>query len=219
MNIEKDDKKLDLTRIADIINSANPDIVGLQEIDCATQRTGKVDQLRELERLTGMKGFFCKTLNLQNGEYGIAVLTKLDTKSFHCELFSQYSDEPRGRIVLLVNKNGKDVRFINTHLGLKIDERKSQISELVNEKTDYTTILVGDFNEHPDTENYKLLTQYFKDAAVNVKNPQPTFPADNLKKRIDYIFLDTKTEWEILNCKNIPSTASDHIPIVCEIQL
>ncbi|MEX2025646.1 MAG: endonuclease/exonuclease/phosphatase family protein, partial [Pirellulaceae bacterium] len=47
------DGKLDLPRIARVIESVDPDLVALQEVDRRVERTGSVDQPAELARLTG----------------------------------------------------------------------------------------------------------------------------------------------------------------------
>jgi endonuclease/exonuclease/phosphatase family metal-dependent hydrolase len=62
------DKKYDLERIAKVIVSHNPDIVGLQEIGDSTMAA-------ELGRLTEMNFVFGQSLGKANG-YGDAVLSK-----------------------------------------------------------------------------------------------------------------------------------------------
>ena len=46
------DKKLDLQRIADVINAERPDLVGLQEVDRGVKRTEGKDEIAELAKLT-----------------------------------------------------------------------------------------------------------------------------------------------------------------------
>ena len=41
--------------IAEVIVRENPDIVGLNEVDCHTRRSGGIDEAEELARLTGMR--------------------------------------------------------------------------------------------------------------------------------------------------------------------
>ena len=52
------DGKLDVPRIARVIQSVKPDLVALQEVDRNTTRTGKVDQATELAQLTRMNHVF-----------------------------------------------------------------------------------------------------------------------------------------------------------------
>jgi endonuclease/exonuclease/phosphatase family metal-dependent hydrolase len=42
------DKKLDLGRIAAVIKTQHPDLVGLQEVDRGVQRTQHIDEIAEL---------------------------------------------------------------------------------------------------------------------------------------------------------------------------
>ncbi|MCY2930818.1 MAG: hypothetical protein NTV86_15240 [Planctomycetota bacterium] len=70
------DDKVDLARQARVIARLAPDIVALQEVDRRTARSAGVDQFAELVRLTGMQGVYCKTLDYDGGEFGIALLSR-----------------------------------------------------------------------------------------------------------------------------------------------
>src|ERR1700687_6094305 len=52
------DKKMDLQRIADVINQEHPDLVALQEVDRGVKRTHGVDEIAELGRMTRMEYAF-----------------------------------------------------------------------------------------------------------------------------------------------------------------
>ena len=64
------DGKLDVPRIARVIQSVKPDLVALQEVDRNTTRTGKVDQAAELAQLTRMNHVFGANIAFQGGQYG-----------------------------------------------------------------------------------------------------------------------------------------------------
>lgn len=216
------DGQLDLRRIAEVINSVKPELVALQEVDRLTQRSGKIDQLKELEQLTGLKGVYGKTIDYQGGEYGIATLSRLKILSFQHRLYPEFNDkERRGFITIIVEKNGEKVALINTHLGLDDTERKMQISQLLAEaeKINYPLIIAGDFNELPETENWLRLNKSFIDLALFLKNTQPTFRADAPERRIDYIWLIKTENWKPVICQTLPSLASDHLPLYAEVQL
>src|SRR6266550_6659404 len=70
------DKKLDLKRIADVINDQHPDLVGLQEVDRGVKRTQGIDEIAELARLTRMQFVFAHNLDYQGGQYGVAILSR-----------------------------------------------------------------------------------------------------------------------------------------------
>jgi endonuclease/exonuclease/phosphatase family metal-dependent hydrolase len=70
------DKKLDLQRIADVINGQHPDLVGLQEVDRGVKRTEGKDEIAELAKLTSMNYTFAHNLDYQGGQYGVAILSR-----------------------------------------------------------------------------------------------------------------------------------------------
>src|SRR3989440_7000576 len=70
------DQKLNLPRIAEVINREHPDLVGLQEVDRFVERTGRVDEIAELARETRMEYAFAYNLHYQGGQYGVALLSR-----------------------------------------------------------------------------------------------------------------------------------------------
>src|SRR5688572_31668602 len=74
------DGKVDLERIAALIQNEQADIVALQEVDKGVERTARRDLGAELARLTGMQCVFSNNYHFQGGEYGNAVLTRFPIK-------------------------------------------------------------------------------------------------------------------------------------------
>lgn len=72
------DGRLDLVRIAKVIQEVDPDIAALQEVDQNAGRSGQVDQAAELGRLTKMRSVFGGNIELQGGKYGNALLTRFE---------------------------------------------------------------------------------------------------------------------------------------------
>lgn len=70
------DSKLDIERLADIINNYNPDIVALQEVDSVTNRVNKKDMMSEFSSYTLMHGYFGAAIPHDGGKYGIGILSK-----------------------------------------------------------------------------------------------------------------------------------------------
>src|SRR5215510_5315091 len=70
------DKKLDLQRIADVINAEKPDLVGLQEVDRGVKRTEGKDEIAELAAMTKMDYAFAHNLDYDGGQYGVAILSR-----------------------------------------------------------------------------------------------------------------------------------------------
>src|SRR4029079_18089199 len=59
--------KIDIARIAEVINRYKPDVVALQEVDSITNRNGKVDQMAELGRLTHMQQTYGRNFAYEGG--------------------------------------------------------------------------------------------------------------------------------------------------------
>ena len=65
------EKKIDLQRIADLINREKADIVGLQEVDRGVERTARRDLPAELAQLTGMTVYFDRNIIHQGATMGM----------------------------------------------------------------------------------------------------------------------------------------------------
>ena len=110
------DKKLDLQRIADVINAARPDLVGLQEVDRGVKRTEGKDEIVELAALTKMEYAFAPNLDYQGGKYGVAILSRFPIKNTEHRMFeNKRESERRGMLRVEVEVEGKPLHFITTH--------------------------------------------------------------------------------------------------------
>src|SRR5438105_13541085 len=93
------DKKLDLARIAGVINAQHPDLVGLQEVDRGVERTQRIDEIAEIARMTKMDYAFAFNLRYQGGQYGVAILSRLPIMATDHRLYKNTREaEPRGFI-------------------------------------------------------------------------------------------------------------------------
>ena len=106
------DKKLDLPRIAGVINAQHPDLVGLQEVDRGVERTQRIDEIAELAKLTHMDYAFAFNLRYQGGQYGVAILSRFPISSFDHRLYKNTREaERRGLIRAEVAINGRTVNL------------------------------------------------------------------------------------------------------------
>ena len=109
------DGKIDLRRIAAVIKSVSPDAVVLQEVDRRAERSGGVDQAGELAQLTGLKMIFGRTIELQGGQYGNAILSITSLEQVENIAFPQ-GQEPRSALKANANIDGKlSINIISTH--------------------------------------------------------------------------------------------------------
>lgn len=218
------DKKLDLPRIAGVINKEKPDLVGLQEIDRGVQRTQRIDEIVELAKLTRMEYAFAFNLPYQGGQYGVAILSRFPIRATEHRLYKNLREaERRGFIRAEVKIGGRIVHFVTTHLDYQHDDgRLFEAQQMLAFLSDVKgpLIVVGDLNDTPAGETFKLMRSLFDEAwAIRPSDEGFSYPADKPLKRIDYIFtrrtdgIKTKRAW-VVN-----TLASDHIPVVADLEI
>src|SRR5437764_10428492 len=219
------DKKLDLPRIAEVIKQQHVDLVGLQEVDRGVERTGRIDEIAELAKLTKMDYAFAFNLKYQGGQYGVAILSRYPIRSTDHRLYLNTREaERRGFIRAEVNIDGRLVNFATTHLDYQYEDgRVFEAEQLLAGLKDVKgpLIVVGDFNDVPTGGAYKLMSERFDDAWIDARLTDPgySYPADKPAKRIDYILFRqgdrilTKKAWIV------STLASDHVPVVADLEI
>lgn len=219
------DGKLDLGRIAGVITAQKPDLVAVQEVDVKTQRTGGVDQAAELARLTGMHVRFGRTIDYQGGQYGNAVLSRfaIESSDTHA-LPGDPNAERRGALAVVVRPwaEGPAVRFVATHFDHRVEAERVRQAEEINRlfaaDEQQITLLAGDLNAVPDSAPIRLLTARWTDAAASATDGA-TSPADQPRRRIDYVMLRPAAAWRVVGTSVVNEpVASDHRPMLAIIE-
>lgn len=220
-----------LDRVAALLDTLGADITLLQEVDRGTARSGGLDQLAELRRLTGMHGIFGPAIEFDGGEYGLGLLSRWPIAdsavvSLTARLPRDMVDETyEARIALhaVVAAPAGDLHLFNTHLNTgQGTYRRQELIGLMAEVhrragADGTVIVGGDFNATPDSDEIVAMTLFLNDAwAICGEGAGFTFPADDPVRRIDYLFL------RAVGCTmaHLPATTvSDHRPVVVRIHV
>lgn len=219
------DQKLDLPRIAEVINRERPDLVGLQEVDRGVERTQRIDEIAELARLTGMEYAFAPNLKYQGGWYGVAVLSRFPILATeHRRYANRREAARRGFMRVEVSVGGKRLNFITTHLDYQYEDgRLFEAEQLLKalEPIKMPLIVVADLNDEPKGSAYKLMLTQFTDAWAqsSVDNQANTYPSDKPAKRIDYIFFTKGNGLRAKRAHVLNTLASDHRPLVAELEI
>ena len=219
------DKKLDLQRIADVINREHPDLVGLQEVDRGVKRTEARDEIAELAKLTNRQFAFAHNLDYQGGQYGVAILSRFPIGAIDHQKFENRREaERRGMIRVEVKFEGKAINFVTTHLDYQFEDgRLFEAEQMLKFLHDIKgpLIVVGDFNDEPVGTSYKLMSQGFDDAWLRsrAKDVGLTYPADKPLKRIDYVFTRKADRPKVKKAWVVNTLASDHLPLVADLEL
>ena len=205
------DLVVDYDHTANVIVQQQPDVVALQELDSMTGRSGNRDQLGELASRTGYHPVFGAAIEFNGGLYGVGILSRempLCTKRIPLP-----GEEPR---VLLVVEL-EDYVIACTHLDLEEAQRLASVPLIVEEAQRWQKpfLLVGDWNDGPDSELFKVMTQFF----TILSGEEATYPADEPTECIDYVAaFNGRAEAIESHVINEPE-ASDHRPLVVRVQL
>ena len=226
------DRQWSPQRIADVIASAKPDIVALQELDVGRARSGGVDQAELIGAALGMRAQFFPALKVMEEMYGDAILTACPSRMVKAGALPGLPRlrglEPRGALWAAVTVGGIEVQVINTHLGLLARERHKQIDCLLSK--DWLNhpdcrdpvLLVGDLNMQPRSRSYRRLTGRLHDAHRSCnKHYQATFPSRFPTLRIDYAFVGPGIHVTRVETVRTPLAriASDHLPLIVEFEV
>ncbi len=206
------------------LKEIDADIVGIQEIDSFTTRSGAYDQMEYLAKECGYPYFsFDKLIDYQGGAYGMGILSRYPIKESTVVLYN--AQEPAdshvrkyGRHVLDVN--GKDVVFYNTHLCIRDDNdgvSKAQLKQALEAMNkDQYAIMTGDFNMKaitaatvlPGFNKIKLLNDGDKNHTAYIGNKLAADYIDNIftTKTFDTMFDD----WSGTGIKVSETPYSDH---------
>jgi len=219
------DGKVDLPRIAALIQQERADLVALQEVDKGVQRTARRDLPTELAALTGLSCVFSNNFHYQGGEYGNAVLTRfpvLSATNSHYQMLR--TNEQRGILQLTLEVHGRPLVFMTTHIDYRGEDTErlanvGEIQSLLARHAGRPVVLCGDFNDTPGSRVHERLKGTFDDAWELVgKGAGWTFPASNPRKRIDYVWVSKAGGIEPTRAEVPASDASDHLPLVVEFR-
>ena len=218
-----------ITDLATLIRTTRADVVLLQEVDRGTNRSGRVDQVQALINATRLGGVFGRSLDYDGGQYGVAALARrgfvfdetVDLPVSPVQTRAGGSHEPRAALVASAITPSGRLQVVTTHLDpsaedtYRLQEARIVLNIVRARASAETPVLVGgDFNAEPNSSVVETLhAGGLRDAWTECGHGDGlTYPADQPRKRIDYLFL-TGT----LRCSAaevIDTKISDHRPLL-----
>ena len=211
----------------DLIKKVNPDVLGLNEVtngyvpDKGPRYIMQVDALKTYCEYP--YSYFGEAIKIHDvAPYGNAVLSKMPIENIS---LIKIPDPERtedcyyeSRAIIKCEING--IIFIITHMGLANGERINAVNEVLklskNETKDI--ILLGDFNMEPDCDIIKPLYEYYDDTTPLIEGDINTFSSVEPTRKIDYIMIKKTSNIKIKEVKIIKKVASDHFPLLIEIE-
>ena len=208
------EQRVDYDIMAKTIIDQGADIIGLNEMFSCCEGSRFPNQTEKLSELTGIKNYyFAKAIDsMPDGVYGNGFLSKIGIEKIETILIPdpnprRFKDYYETRCLLKAKlENGYTV--LVCHFGLNLDEQENAVKTIVSNLEKEKCILMGDFNVTPDNEVLNPIKEVMKDAAEGFCQSAPTFPSDNPRIKIDYIFVSPDITVEYAEIPNV--IASDH---------
>ncbi|WP_245247208.1 MULTISPECIES: endonuclease/exonuclease/phosphatase family protein [unclassified Paenibacillus] len=220
------DGKVNLNRIAEVIEESEADLVGLNEVDrCYSKRSGFMDQLSWLADRLHMNACFAASLtlsakgNIRAGQYGNALLSRFPVISLEQHVLGNVRSGLREARVLLetiVQIHGHHIKLYVTHLSLNPIAHRQQVDFIVKTimHDKQPVILMGDMNMRSGSKGWQKITKVLHDTCrLQYSYPCYTFPSIRPTIQLDYIFASKHFQITTAKVFKKKTIASDHLPL------
>ncbi|HEV7491387.1 MAG TPA: endonuclease/exonuclease/phosphatase family protein [Rhodanobacteraceae bacterium] len=211
------DRRFRPQRISDVIAELDADIIAIQEL---LSPVFGCDVHEHLRRETGFHLATMTTMQLAGGTFGNAVLSRWPIQDHVEHDLTIGAQEPRGALDVIIGRGRSKLRVMATHLGLRTEERRLQISRLVEiarAEPDVPTVLAGDLNVRR-ARGRELIAclEYFGNVAAPNTFPSitPILPLDRIFASPSALLLSVEA-----HRSRRARIASDHLPLVATIEL
>jgi endonuclease/exonuclease/phosphatase family metal-dependent hydrolase len=214
------DGRHDPDRVASVISELDIDVAALQEF---TYPLDVALETRTPVVLTSLNGYQCAlgpTRRTTRHCFGNVLLTRHPIRHVHRLDLSIGQREPRGALAATIDLGGLELHVLAAHLGLRVSERRFQVQQLLNyldEVSDTPLVVLGDFNDWlPGRSVVHVLDKRLG------RPPRPaSFPVNHPVLRLDRIWVSPLPALRRVarHTSAAARIASDHLPIVAEIDL
>lgn len=208
-------KRGNLDKFAELL--AGFDLVGLQEADAGSLRSGFLNQTQYLAEAAGFP-YWSHQPNRKIAQFAASsngLLTRTKPEAvFDYPLPG--SIPGRGALWARFGSGDEELIVVIAHLSLGPAARRRQlafIAELIGHHP--RTVLMGDLNCALETREMKSLLS--ATALQPAAEPPPTFPSWSPRRAIDHILVSPGLEIEQM--WTLPHPVSDHLPLAASIKL
>lgn len=206
--------------IVSFIESVQPDVIGLIEIDSGSFRSEHVCQAETIARQLGYS-------HVVESKYGanpmvrkVPVLNKQGNALLARQqiLSHRFHYFPEGFKRLVIEAELPEVTVFLVHLSLTYRQRQQQLQRLYQlvSQVSGPVIVAGDFNVLWGDRELALFLAATGLVSANDLN-QPSHPSRTPKRQLDFILYSP--DLEASNFHIPPVHYSDHVPLVCDFTL
>lgn len=212
-----------LEEVGDVLEELDADVIALQEVDRLAERTGGVDQAKELAERLEMQHAFAAARTEGSGDYGVALLSRLpfrEVRRIGLES-GNLTFEPRVALDATLCLGERELRAVSVHADVypwaAADHARSLVQKLEETARDEQVLrlVAGDLNATPDAAGPLALVAAGLVDIIAALGEAATF----LDQRIDYVLADRPLADGLLDVDVIDSDASDHRPVITEMDV
>ena len=209
-----------LPQITEFIESSDPDIVGLVEVDTGSVRSRRINQAESIAKKLSMSSSYetkyasdsiTKQLPiLRNQGNAFLAAPRVQGERFH------YFDMGIKRLIIELEL--EDFAVFLVHLSLKYRHRNLQLKTLHDliEQTKKPVMVIGDFNTFWGSDEIYLFLRASRLNSANI-NHLPSYPSHAPRKELDFILYQ---EGISVNNFEVPFVKySDHLPLICDFDV
>jgi endonuclease/exonuclease/phosphatase family metal-dependent hydrolase len=221
------DRRYNLSRVIDVIEAENPDLICLQEVDHNVRRSRFHDQAQMLAKHFNAAAHLRQTtVRLKTGGYGNLVLSRWPFRSVHQISLRMPTKKPRGAQLAVVETPEGLMLLVHWHLGLAEKERHWQVNHLLThhlfrDGDGLPALVAGDCN---DWRNTLAAGPFSRHGFTHITHPISrfrSFPAYFPMGSLDKAFIrgDVFVRAARVIRTKMAKRASDHLPLVIDFHL
>lgn len=207
------DGRHDPERVLNVLRELDAAVLAVQELQWNPLESPHL--LEHFAESLGYRAVPGPTLMNHTGQFGNALLTRLEVRNVRSIDLNIPGREPRNALDVILEYSPDGLRVLATHLGLQPSERRQQVKRLLaylaQADVDLPTALLGDINEwflwgRP----LRWLHRHFTATPATA-----TWPANLPVLALDRIWMRPRLDLLALGAHRTPLSrqASDHLPL------
>lgn len=227
--------RVNLRKIADLLNRLSPDLVALQEIDECSSWAGNFDHLDYLRVHASFPyaafGINNRREGMLNLSYGNALLSRHPLLETETVVFGRRRVGEKGFLFAEVDVAGRCIPFVNLHLHYRSRARRlGQLEQLLDwfrqkqrgraARWAVPPIICGDFNNpstRDDATAALLRHMSLHSGYTALPRRVPTYPSPVPRRTLDFVFVPDRCRH--VRCEVVRCFLSDHRPVLVELSL